>query len=126
MNDIKRTNGIVGFYILAVVLVAIDQITKFYFSKLGYGESVPVIGTFLQFTHVENPGMAFGIQFGWAKIFLSLFSIIASVFLIIYLTKIRDAKLWVKIGIASVSYTHLTLSIGITTGFGVACGSFET
>lgn len=103
MNDIIRKNSVLGFYLLAVLLVVVDQLTKFYFSKLGYGESVPVIGTFLQFTHVENPGMAFGITFGWAKIFLSLFSIVASVFLIIYLSKIKTAKLWVKIGIAFVA-----------------------
>jgi signal peptidase II len=103
MNEIKRTNGLIGFYILVGILIVIDQLTKFYFSKLGYGEAQPVIGTFLQFTHVENPGMAFGIQFGWAKIFLSLFSIIASGFLIIYLSKIQTAKLWVKIGIAFVA-----------------------
>lgn len=103
MNDIKRKNNLIGFYLLAVLLVVIDQVTKFYFSKLPYGDSLPVIGTFLQFTHVENPGMAFGISFGWAKIFLSLFSIVASVFLILYLSKIKDAKLWVKIGIAFVA-----------------------
>lgn len=103
MNDTKRKNDVRGFYLLAVFLVALDQVTKFYFSKLGYGESIPVIGTFLQFTHVENAGMAFGITFGWAKIFLSLFSIGASIFLFVYLSKIKTAKLWVKIGIALVT-----------------------
>jgi signal peptidase II len=103
MNKIKSNNKLIWFYFIILALLVIDQLTKYNFSKLGYGESIPVIGTFLQFTHVENPGMAFGIQFGWAKIFLSLFSIIASAFLIIYLAKIKTAKLWVKIGIAFVA-----------------------
>jgi signal peptidase II len=76
------------YFIIAIILVIFDQATKLYFkgfnfagfehSGLGYGEVIPVIGTILQWTYIENFGMAFGITFGWGKIFLSLFSLVAS------------------------------------------------
>jgi len=55
-----------------------------------YGERVEFLGDIIQFTFVENPGMAFSIEFGEGKIFLSLFSIIASILLALYITKIKD------------------------------------
>lgn len=91
-------------------MVIIDQLTKvavkgfslwgFEHQGLFYGESIPVLGTFLQFTFVENPGMAFGISFGPFKIFLSLFSVFASIALAWYLYKIKNYDLFVRIGIA--------------------------
>ena len=98
------------FFLLSFLLVIFDQSTKIAvkgFNLFGiehkgmyYGESIPVIGTFLQWTYIENPGMAFGIEFGWGKIFLSLFSIIASIVLGIYLHRISSAHCAIKIGIS--------------------------
>lgn len=98
------------FFLLSLILIILDQATKiavkgfnlFGFEHKGmyYGESIPVIGTFLQWTYIENPGMAFGIEFGWGKIFLSLFSIIASIILAIYLHRIVTAHRGIKIGIS--------------------------
>ena len=68
--------------------------------SLGNYQNIKIIGDFLQFTYVENEGMAFGISFGAGKIILSLFSIIASIALIWYLYKIRNYSVWVKTGIA--------------------------
>ncbi len=104
---IKNNNNLVLF-VVSFLLISFDQITKFVvkgFDFLGYqhqgfyyGEQVPVIGTILQWTFIENPGMAFGIEFGWAKIFLSLFSIIASVVLAIVIHRIRMYHLGIRIG----------------------------
>jgi signal peptidase II len=44
--------------------------------------------------------MAFGISFGWGKIFLSLFSILAAFGLCWYLYKLRSFSKWVQFGIA--------------------------
>jgi signal peptidase II len=96
-------------FIVAVILLILDQATKlavkgfdfFGFSHQGMylGQSIPVIGDFLQWTYVENEGMAFGIKFGVWKIFLSLFSIVAAVLLGWYLNKLRGFNIWVRLGI---------------------------
>ena len=59
--------------VAAAVLVLVDQFTKLAafgmpmlginFTGIARGEYISVIGDFLQFTYVENPGMAFGISF---------------------------------------------------------------
>jgi len=106
-NEIKQRNNI--FFVSALLLVLFDQSTKLAvkgFNLFGikhegfyYGQTIPVIGDFLQWTFIENPGMAFGIQFGWGKIFLSLFSIVASIALGYYLYKITFANKGIRTGI---------------------------
>lgn len=98
------------FFITALLLIIADQITKlivkgfnifgFVHQGMFYGESIPVIGDIIRFTYVENAGMAFGITFGWGKIFLSLFSIAAAIALSIYLHRIQKSPFWVNLGIA--------------------------
>jgi len=93
----------IAFTLTAIFLVIFDQATKLHFRKLDYGDTISVIGNFLQFTHVQNPGMAFGIEFGVMKPLLSIFSIVASILLFFLLGKISDFKPWVKIGVALVT-----------------------
>jgi len=107
MDNTKRSRN---FYILSLILVFIDQLTKilvkgfnlFGISVEGFrlGESVSLIGDFAQITYVENAGMAFGISFGPAKIILSLFSVFASGFLVYYLYKISEYSKYIKLGIS--------------------------
>lgn len=88
------------YFIIAFLLVIFDQSTKlaikgfnfagFHHIGFEYGEMVSVIGDFLQWTYIENQGMAFGISFGWGKVFLSLFSLIASGFIIYYIHQISS------------------------------------
>lgn len=96
-------------FTVSILLILFDQITKvlvkgmdafgIYIEGFGYGEKVEVIGRFFQFTFVENPGMAFSIEFGAAKIFLSLFSVIASILLIFYIKNIGPKPLGYQISI---------------------------
>jgi signal peptidase II len=96
------------FFIFSGFMILLDQITKLYFKGFSfaginhigynYGEQVPIIDNFLFWTYIENPGMAFGIQFGWGKIFLSLFSIIASCALIYLIIRLKNENFWVKTG----------------------------
>ncbi|MFN3194705.1 MAG: signal peptidase II [Chlorobiota bacterium] len=91
------------FFLISILLIFLDQLTKIlvkgfnllgYSHKgFGYGERVEFISDLVQFTFVENPGMAFSIEFGEGKIFLSLFSIIASILLAVYITKIKEKPL---------------------------------
>ncbi len=64
------------------------------------GNSFPVIGDFLRITFIENPGMAFGIEVVDGKIFLTLFSIIASIGVLFYLYIMRHEKLLFRLSLA--------------------------
>lgn len=91
--------------------VFLDVITKlfikgFSFPFLGidvsgmtYGSSIPLVGDFFRLTYIENPGMAFGIKV-FNKEYLALFTIIATVGLIIYLYKIRNESFWLRFPLA--------------------------
>jgi signal peptidase II len=99
------------FYSFIVVLI--DQITKILVKGISipllginhqgmkYGESINVFGDIFKFTFVENPGMAFGIEVGdYAKLFLSLFSLIASIGIVIYLYNVRNEKFLYRFSLA--------------------------
>ncbi len=96
---------------LAVILT--DQISKFYikgisipflnfkFEGMYLGESTQVIGDFFRITFTENPGMAFGFDPGSDfKLFISIFSLIASIALLVYLFSVRNKSMSLKIAIA--------------------------
>jgi signal peptidase II len=98
---------------ITAFLVLSDQITKLIvkgisipflginLSGMRYGSSINVIGDFFKITFVENPGMAFGIDVGPAsKLLLSLFSLIASIGILIYLYKLKDEKFVVRFALA--------------------------
>ncbi len=66
-----------------------------------YGSSINIIGDLFKFTFVENPGMAFGIDVGgYSKFFLSLFSLIASIGILVYIYKVREQKLLFRLSLA--------------------------
>lgn len=66
-----------------------------------FGESIQVIGDFFKITFTENPGMAFGFDPGSDfKLFISVFSLVASIGLLIYLFTVRNKSLSLKIAIA--------------------------
>lgn len=55
-----------------------------------YDESITVFGDWFFIHFIENPGMAFGLEFGgdWGKLALSLFRIVAIVMIGIFLNKL--------------------------------------
>ena len=98
---------------LTLTIIIADQISKFYikgiavpalnlkFDGMYLGESIPVIGDFFRITFTENPGMAFGFDPGSDfKLFISVFSLVASIGLLIYLYSVRNKSLSLKIAIA--------------------------
>lgn len=97
----------------SLFIVVIDQISKLlvkgaaipflgiHIDGMRYAESVRVFGEYVKVTFVENPGMAFGIEVGESsKLFLSLFSLIASIGIIIYLFKVKKQKFIVRFSLA--------------------------
>ncbi|MCX8057611.1 MAG: signal peptidase II [Ignavibacteria bacterium] len=100
------------FYV-TFFIVLLDQITKIlvkgiHIPSLGIEikgmqlyDSISVLGDFFRITYIENPGMAFGIDFGEsAKFYLTLFSLIASVVITVYLIKHKDEKLSLRLPLA--------------------------
>jgi signal peptidase II len=71
-----------------LLVLFLDQMTKMWIrTSMTLGESIPVLGKdFFRLTHVENTGVAFGLQAG-GVLFLSLFNAIASVGLIYLLLR---------------------------------------
>lgn len=83
-------------YIYSFLLVVVDQISKIIVkTSMDYGQSIPILGDFFRLTYIENPGMAFGIHFG-GRWFFAIFSLFASIALIIYLYKIRESHWTVR------------------------------
>lgn len=84
-----------GFHILLIILmvVGLDQATKYlamaYLQPRG---SVTILGDFLRFTYVENPGMAFGIEIQ-NKILFNILSILAVLIIFYYLFKLKSHSL---------------------------------
>ncbi len=102
-----------GVLYLSLFLVILDQLTKLWIKGISipalgihlqglpYGRGFDVLGSFFRITFVENPGMAFGISVGnVSKLFLSLFSLFASIALIYYLYRMRSKPLFYRISLA--------------------------
>jgi signal peptidase II len=98
---------------LTILIVIVDQLSKFFVKGINIpflnlningmypGESIPVLGNFLKITFTENPGMAFGFDPGSDfKLWISIFSLVASIGLLIYLYTARKRSLSLRIAIA--------------------------
>ncbi|MEW6170921.1 MAG: signal peptidase II [Candidatus Omnitrophota bacterium] len=79
------------------LLFLLDQLTKFYFSKiLLFGESISIINNIFHITLVYNKGAAFGIFQG--KVFLFIIVSILAIYLILLNIKHKDISFnWILI-----------------------------
>ncbi|MCC6864839.1 MAG: signal peptidase II [Ignavibacteria bacterium] len=96
---------------ITLFVVIADQVTKLLIKgikipSLGinlpgmpYGSSKPLIGDFVKITFIENPGMAFGIDVG-PKMFLTIFTIAASLFIFYYIFKHRKDGILIRLSLA--------------------------
>jgi signal peptidase II len=99
------------FYTLFIIIA--DQASKLwikgfsipildiYHEGMYHGQRINVIGDFFRITFIENPGMAFGIDPGIGlKPFFSIFSLVASIGLLVYLFYIRHEKFITRFSLA--------------------------
>ncbi len=99
--------------IVSFIIVFVDQVSKLIvkgfsipFLNINYegmyhGQRIPVIGDFFRITFIENPGMAFGFDPGSEmKLWISLFSLFASIGLLIYFYLIRNQSFSLRLAIA--------------------------
>lgn len=99
-------------YVSGVILF-LDQVTKLLvkgfsipflnitYEGMYHGQRIPVIGDFFRLTFIENPGMAFGFDPGIGlKLWISVFSLVASIGLLIYMYFIRNQDFSLRLAIA--------------------------
>lgn len=97
----------------SLITIIIDQITKIlvkgfkipflgiYHKGLKINSSIKIIDDFIQITHVENYGLAFGIELGrHFKVVITLFTIIAAVLILYYLYVSRYKDFKIRLAIA--------------------------
>ncbi len=90
--------------IVAVLLVVIDQISKFLIvQNMELGESVTIIPGVLDFTYTHNDGMAFGLGSGFRWVFIAVTLLVCGI-LIFMMTK-EDFK-------SKVYYASVALIVG--------------
>jgi signal peptidase II len=94
-------------------IILADQVSKFLvkgisipflginIQGLPIGTSMPLLGNTLRLTYIENAGMAFGIDVG-GKLFFSIFSILASIGIFIYLYRIRNEHFSFRLSLAMI------------------------
>ncbi|MBC8278455.1 MAG: signal peptidase II [FCB group bacterium] len=89
--------------VIAGLVLALDQYTKWLVKTSMYlHQSIPVMGEkFFRLTYVENDGIAFGMPFG-GRLFLSIFTIGAIIFLLYYLNRMKKAPAPPRIALAMV------------------------
>ena len=98
---------------VSLFIVVIDQISKLtvkgfsfpsikiYYEGMYEGQRIHVLGNFFRITFIENPGMAFGFNPGINfKLWISIFSIIASIGLIVYIYRVRNQSLILRLALA--------------------------
>ncbi len=97
---------------ISILILLSDQFSKIYVKGfylplidlehpgLVNSKSIPIIDKFFYITPVENPGIAFGINFGpEVKTFVSILTIIATLGLIVYLFRIRKEDFFSRLSI---------------------------
>lgn len=74
---------------ITAAVILVDQITKvIVYMSMYRNQSIALVGDWLKLTFTENPGMAFGINFG-PRGMVTIFSILATILIIFYLWRVR-------------------------------------
>ena len=77
-----------NFYFVTLLIVIIDQLVKLVVHfNMPLGSEINIIGDFFKLHHIENPGLAFGVDlnFKYGKLLLTSFRLGASFFIGYYL-----------------------------------------
>ncbi len=98
---------------VSLMVLIVDQLSKLMvkgfsipfldvsFRGMFVGQKIPVFGSLFDITFVENPGIAFGIDFGSSfKLLISIFSLLASIGIFIYLYKNRNKLFSLRLSLA--------------------------
>lgn len=87
---------------VSLALLVVDQATKvLVVARMLPGQQIPLLGDWLKLTYTTNPGMAFGLTLG-SKLFLTLFSVAATVLIVAYLWMVRTGPLGYRLALATI------------------------
>ncbi len=90
---------------LSVVIVFLDQLTKWMANaNIDLYEKIPIT-SFLNMTLTYNTGAAFGFlndQGGWQQIFFAVLAFAVSGYIFYWLKQLKENELWTSIGLALV------------------------
>lgn len=88
------------FLLAGLAIVFVDQAAKWLVRQFIFpGDALTVIPGLLQFTHVRNPGAAFGL-FPNSTLFLALTTIAVLILVTAQSRRLRNQNAWVKWGLA--------------------------
>ena len=88
--------------LVTAFVIVVDQATKIAVLKnMEYQESIRILGDWLRLTFTENPGMAFGIEYGPPAL-ITVFSIAATGLIVLYLRKVGHIYTPYRISLALV------------------------
>ncbi|MCS6905583.1 MAG: signal peptidase II [Bacteroidia bacterium] len=99
------------YYAVSLLVVFLDQITKIAVKlNMNVGDEIPIVGNFFKIHFIENPGAAFGVTIDkffdglspeFAKLILSLFSLLAVGGIVYFLHQVVHRKnnlpLWISL-----------------------------
>ena len=88
-------------YIPSLIVVILDQLTKIWVkNNFSLFESRNIIGDFLRFSYVENPGIAFGIRLGNLKVLVTVISIAIATYLAFLLYNSKQLEYLEKLSLS--------------------------
>ena len=84
------------FFYISLIVVIFDQLSKFFIKQywiennLFYNQ-INIIGNYLRFVFIENPGIAFGINTSSYHLYITIFTVLAIIVLIYFLCQLIRA-----------------------------------
>lgn len=89
------------FYTITILVIIIDQLTKYWIRHhLPVGETIEVWEGVLNFTHIKNSGVAFGMLEGTGRLFVPVAIIVA----IVSIYMIEKGYVYGKVSIIGVAF----------------------
>jgi len=84
------------FFYISLIVVIFDQLSKFFIKQywiennLFYNQ-INIIGNYLRFVFIENPGIAFGINTSNYHLYITIFTVLAIIVLVYFLCQLIRA-----------------------------------
>jgi len=90
------------FYLLAIIILAVDQSLKFIVHRsLFFGQSIPLIDNFVKLTYVRNTGAAFSLFMGFSP-YLIIVGVAAIAAIIYFHFRSTKKDYYLQIALASI------------------------
>ena len=99
-QDTSKRSFTLRALLITIGVIVIDQVSKIVIlNTMERGESISLLGDWFRFTFTENPGMAFGIEYGPPAL-ITVFSIAATGLIVLYLKKVGHVYAPYRISLA--------------------------